>query len=231
MEWKKDSISSAELERKQQEYIREAMEMLRRAKPDSTAHQPSAESPVQQENDVSEQAKEATGAVEKTEAIGEETAEAAEEAEEIIESVEAIPEAAEEITESAEEIPEAAEEITESAEEIPKSADEIPGSEEEITENTKEAPKKAETTSPEEAAEENSGKYGVYSAEELINSAEADEELKTAAEMLAEMKSKTEYMRSLAEAAEEPLRQSKDFQQGQFVCPKCGRNGGAHGRY
>ena len=217
MEWKKDSISSAELERKQQEYIREAMEMLRRAKPDSTAHQPSAESPVQQENDVSEQAKEATGAVEKTEAIGEETAEAAEEAEEIIESVEAIPEAAEEITES--------------AEEIPKSADEIPGSEEEITENTKEAPKKAETTSPEEAAEENSGKYGVYSAEELINSAEADEELKTAAEMLAEMKSKTEYMRSLAEAAEEPLRQSKDFQQGQFVCPKCGRNGGAHGRY
>ena len=42
MEWKKDSISASELERKQQEYIREAMEMLKRAKP-SVANKPDKE--------------------------------------------------------------------------------------------------------------------------------------------------------------------------------------------
>ncbi|MGN0577000.1 MAG: hypothetical protein ACI4J4_00115, partial [Ruminiclostridium sp.] len=127
-----------------------------------------------------------------------------------------------ETAESIDDISETAEEIGESAEETAESIDEIP---EAAAENSG-----AEAAAPKKEAEESGGKYGVYSAEELINGDCTDEELKSAAEMLAEMKSKTEIMRSFAQAAE-PHPERSEPPKGQYVCPRCGRSGGAHGRY
>ncbi|MGN0619925.1 MAG: hypothetical protein ACI4J7_12965, partial [Ruminiclostridium sp.] len=123
--------------------------------------------------------------------------------------------------ESIDDISEISEEMSESAEDTAESIDEIP---EAAAENSG-----AEAAAPKKEAEESSGKYGVYSAEELINGAGADEGLKSAAEMLAEMKSKTEIMRSFAQAAA-PRPERSDLPKGQYICPKCGRSG-AHGRY
>ena len=114
-----------------------------------------------------------------------------------------------------------AEEATESAEKAAEISEEIP---ETIAEDSEE-----EDTAPKEETEENGGNYGVYSAEELINGAGEDEGLKSAAEMLAELKSKTEIMRSLVEAAD-PSSEKQDLPKGQYVCPKCGRSS-PHGRY
>ena len=210
MEWKKDSISASELERKQQEYIREAMEMLKRAKP-SVANKPDKEEEKAIEADISETTEENDKSAE----------EISESADETAESIDDISEAAEEVAESIDDISEMAEEIGESTEKTEEIAEEIP---EEITESSQ-----SEDTAPEEETEENGGNYGVYSAEELINGAGEDEGLKSAAEMLAELKSKTEIMRSLVEAAD-PSSEKQDLPKGQYVCPKCGRSS-PHGRY
>lgn len=245
MEWKKDSISASELERKQQEYIREAMEMLKRAKP-SEENKPgkeeekpveaniplpmehvaeSAEKTAESIDYISEMSEEAAESVENTSERLEENAESiddiSEAAEEAAESIDDISEAAEEVAESIDDISEMAEEIGESTEKTEEIAEEIP---EEITESSQ-----PEDTVPKEETEETGGKYGVYSAEELINGAGEDEGIKSAAEMLAELKSKTEIMRSLVEAAD-PSSEKQDLPKGQYVCPKCGRSS-PHGRY
>ena len=132
-----------------------------------------------------------------------------------------IAEAAEEVAESIDDISETAEETGESTEKTEEIAEEIP---ETIAEDSEE-----EDTAPKEETEDTGGNYGVYSAKELINSAGEDEGLKSAAEMLAELKSKTEIMRSLAEAAD-PRPEKQDLPKGQFICPKCGRSS-QHGRY
>ena len=224
MEWKKDSISASELERKQQEYIREAMEMLKRAKP-SEENKPGKEEEKAIEADISETTEENDKSAEE---ISESTDEAAESiddisemAEEAAESIDDISEAAEEVAESIDDISETAEEIGESTAKTEEIAEEIP---ETIAEDSEE-----EDTAPKEETEENGGNYGVYSAEELINGAGEDEGLKSAAEMLAELKSKTEIMRSLAEAAD-PKPEKQDLPKERFVCPKCGRSS-PHGRY
>ena len=168
---------------------------------------------------------EAAESVENTSERLEENAESAEEtaeiAEEISESIDDISEAAEEIGETAEEISESIDDISEMAEKAAEISEEIP---ETIAEDSEE-----EDTAPKEETEENGGNYGVYSAKELINGADTEEGLKSAAEMLAELKSKTEIMRSLAEAAD-PRPEKQDLPKGQFVCPKCGRSS-QHGRY
>ena len=210
MEWKKDSISASELERKQQEYIREAMEMLKRAKP-SEENKPDKEEEKAIEADISETTEENDKSAE----------EISESADETAESIDDISEAAEEVAESIDDISETVEEIGESTEKTEEIAEEIP---ETIAEDSEE-----EDTAPKEETEENGGNYGVYSAKELINGADTEEGLKSAAEMLAELKSKTEIMRSLAEAAD-PRPEKQDLPKGQFVCPKCGRSS-QHGRY
>lgn len=239
MEWKKDSISASELERKQQEYIREAMEMLKRAKP-SEENKPGKEEekaieaniPLPMEHVaentekaaesidyISERLEEATESVENTSERLEENAESAEKTAEIAEE---IPEAITESSQSEDTAPkEETKESAESAEETAEIAEESP---EAIAEDSKE-----EDTAPKEETEENGGNYGVYSAEELINGAGEDEGLKSAVEMLAELKSKTEIMRSLAEAAD-PKPEKQDLPKERFVCPKCGRSS-PHGRY
>ena len=224
MEWKKDSISASELERKQQEYIREAMEMLKRAKP-SEENKPDKEEEKAIEADISETTEENDKSAEEISESADETAESiddiSETAEEAAESIDDISEAAEEAAESIDDISEMAEEATESAEKAAEISEEIP---ETIAEDSEE-----EDTAPKEETEENGGNYGVYSAKELINGADTEEGLKSAAEMLAELKSKTEIMRSLAEAAD-PRPEKQDLPKGQFVCPKCGRSS-QHGRY
>ena len=266
MEWKKDSISASELERKQQEYIREAMEMLKRAKPfaenkpdkeeekaikadislpteenDKSAEEISESTDETAEiiDDISEMAEEAAESIddisEAAEEIGETAEEISESIDDISEAAEEIGETAEEISESIDDISEAAEEIGETAEEISESIDDISEMAEEAAEISEEIPEtiaedsEEEDTAPKEETEETGGNYGVYSAKELINGAGEDEGLKSAAEMLAELKSKTEIMRSLAEAAD-PRPEKQDLPKGQFICPKCGRSS-QHGRY
>lgn len=224
MEWKKDSISASELERKQQEYIREAMEMLKRAKP-FAENKPDKEEEKAIEADIPLPTEENDKSAEEISESTDETAESiddiSEAAEEVAESIDDISEMAEEATESIDDISETAEEIGESTEKTEEIAEEIP---ETIAEDSEE-----EDTAPKEETEENGGNYGVYSAKELINGADTEEGLKSAAEMLAELKSKTEIMRSLAEASD-PRPEKQDLPKGQFVCPKCGRSS-QHGRY
>ena len=245
MEWKKDSISASELERKQQEYIREAMEMLKRAKPfaenkpdkeEEKAIKADISLPTEENDKSAEEISESTDeTAEIIDDISEMAEEAAESIDDISEAAEEIGETAEEISESIDDISEAAEEIGETAEEISESIDDISEMAEEAAEISEEIPEtiaedsEEEDTAPKEETEETGGNYGVYSAKELINGAGEDEGLKSAAEMLAELKSKTEIMRSLAEAAD-PRPEKQDLPKGQFICPKCGRSS-QHGRY
>ena len=238
MEWKKDSISASELERKQQEYIREAMEMLKRAKP-FAENKPDKEEEKAIEADISETTEENDKSAEEISESADETAESiddiSEAAEEAAESVDDISGMAEEATESVENTSERLEEATESFENTSERLEENAESAEEAAEIAEEIPEaitessQSEDTVPKKETEETGGKYGVYSAEELINSAGEEEGLKSAAEMLAELKSKTEIMRSLAEAAD-PKPEKQDLPKGQYVCPKCGRSS-PHGRY
>lgn len=225
MEWKKDSISASELERKQQEYIREAMEMLKRAKP-SEENKPGKEEEKAVEANIplpmEEAAENTEKAAESIDDISERLEENAESAERAAKIAEEIPEAITESSQSEDTAPEEeTKESAESSERAAEIAEEIP---ETIAEDSEE-----EDTAPKEETEETGGKYGVYSAEELINGAGEDEGLKSAAEMLAELKSKTEIMRSLAEAAD-PKPEKQDLPKERFVCPKCGRSS-PHGRY
>lgn len=245
MEWKKDSISASELERKQQEYIREAMEMLKRAKP-FAENKPDKEEEKAIKADISLPTEENDKSAEEISESTDETAEIiddiSEMAEEAAESIDDISEMAEEIGETAEEISESIDDISKTAEEAAESIDDISEMAEEATESAEKAAEiseeipetiaedsEEEDTAPKEETEENGGNYGVYSAEELINGAGEDEGLKSAAEMLAELKSKTEIMRSLAEAAD-PRPEKQDLPKGQYVCPKCGRSS-QHGQY
>ena len=173
MEWKKEKISPAELERSRREYMSAAMDMMKRS--DSSARSEASGVTVTQTAEIAQTAEIPA----ETAPAAEETVEAAPEAEE---TVGTVPEA----EETAEAAPEA-EETAEAAPEAEETAETAPAAEEPDEEcaQTEEAAEKADS-------------YGVYTAKELLRADRSDDGLKKAAEILEEMTRNTAIMKRLA---------------------------------
>ncbi|MBQ8614320.1 MAG: hypothetical protein IJ416_08920 [Ruminiclostridium sp.] len=186
MEWSKSTISKSELEKKQREFMEQAVKMAQQA----GYHSEEKEIPAV------EHTPEPVIEEEKAEAVAEE---------EIIEAVEEITEAVEEITEKAEEL---TEEITAEPDFFGEPAPDVP--------------------------EEEEPTFGVFDAEELSKAIESGEisgeGLKQAAEILEEMKNKTDMMKRLIaeQEAEKTSHNGDDYGLNSYIdrhntnCQGCG---------
>lgn len=224
MEWRKSTLSGAELERKRKEYIEAAMKMSDRA-------QPASDPPFR-----TEKAEEKAAPPPLPEVLPGEESALKKEAEEI---VFAEPEA----PPSGEPAPkEKAEEIVPAEPETPQSEEPAPKEEaEEIAPAKSEKPEmffQPELLHEPEPIEETEKKFGVFDVDELIDAVkkgEVDgEKLREASEILEEMSGKTEEMQKLAgqpnrsEACEPTSLSQSVRRHNGGNCPRCGqgnRNG------
>ena len=162
MEWKKEKISSAELEKRQKEYMNEALAMMKRGSVGTPPVTPPVTSPVTTEEETRYEPE--------------------------------APEPAPTAVELPEKQPTAQQ--SDKPEEVPA---EIP--EETPSEVSSEAPSEA-PEQPEGSGDD--GKYGVYTADELMNGEYKGDGLKKAAEILEEMTRSTEMMRKIASGDDDP---------------------------
>ena len=174
MEWKKEKISAAELERSRKEYMSAAMNMMKRSDTSARTGAPA-------ESTEPAPAVEITQSAEITQAV------------EVTQTVDITPP---EVTEPAEETPETSEppETSETSEtpETPKIPEAAPAAEGPSGPVPEEECKQAEELSGE------GDSYGVYTAEELLKADKSDDGLKKAAEILEEMTRNTAIMKRLA---------------------------------
>ncbi len=158
MEWKKEKISSAELEKRQKEYMNEALAMMKRGSVGTPPVTPPVTSPVTAEEETRYEPE--------------------------------APEPAPTAVELPEKQPTAQQ---------PDKPEEVPA---EIPEET---PSEVSSEAPEQPEESgNDGKYGVYTADELMNGEYKGDGLKKAAEILEEMTRSTEMMRKIASGDDDP---------------------------
>ena len=169
MEWKKEKISASELEKRQKEYMNEALAMMKRGVTVSVTVQTPA--PVSEE----EQAVHAEGNSEQADAVQQEASAQMEETHE-----------------------EAVAEKVDVQQEEPEQTSELPQDDE-------------EEQCEEDEPEKDDDKYGVYTADELMNSEHGSEGLKKAAEILEEMTRNTEMMKKFADGDEEDDSGTTDF--------------------
>ncbi len=184
MEWKKETMSEPELERRQQEYLRAAMSMMKRshaAAPESKteAAGPAADpDPESQASEITETALEAgtaTSLEANTAYVPEETAHGSGEPE-----ISAAEAAEAEIT--------AAETVL-----------------------TAEAPSDEPEEEQMQEKNDSTENFGVYTADELMNGKHDDEGLKKAAEILEEMTRNAEMMKKLVNEQEDGEPGTTDF--------------------
>ena len=195
MEWKKESLSAAELERRQQEYLTAAMSMMKRSRPAAKESIPAPQVHTA-EPEVTEPVREAAPEPEVPSAkvpAAEVTA-AEVTAAEVREDVSAESSLTVEMTvQGNDEADRAPEDTSEYKEDSDKTEDDAPADE----------------------------KYGVYTADELMNSEYRDDGLKKAAEILEEMTKNAEIMKKLADGDSDP--DTTDFPD--FSCDECEEEG------
>ena len=172
MEWKKENISTSELEKRQKEYMNEALAMMKKSSsPDPLPEpKPAEQKPAEQQPDE--------------------------------QKPDDQPDAAAQFTE------EASDKLSEPTD-VPKTDVNVPD------EQTSDEQKRDE-----QITDDSGDKYGVYTAEEIINSEYSGEGLRKAAEILEEMTRSTEMMKKLANSDNDP--DTTDFPDFSDSIPKDG---------
>ena len=179
MDWKKETISASELEKRQKEYMNAAMSMMKRSSVRAETVPVAPSEPVK---------------------------EAEPPAPVIAEAVEQVQETVQEAVSSAE--PES-DEIKQSEAVTVGDIEPVPDEEPPAGHSDKlveeEAPENAVTTGNAEESDDDSAetKYGVYTADEIKSGEYRDDGLRKAAEILEEMTRNTEMMKRLAEGEED----------------------------
>ena len=177
MEWKKEKVSAAELERSRKEYMSAAMSMLKRS---SSAVKVVPEEKLPETPETPPPETETPPPETETPPPETETAEAAQ----TVQPADAEPEENVQVSVTEVQQTETAEEKTEEAEK-----------EKEEKQQTGET---AEVTELQEEECEKEENYGVYTAEEVLQAKDTDSGLRKAAEILEEMTRNTAIMKKLA---------------------------------